>query len=346
MDLDAVDAIVVAVLSLGAVAAVGATDLAIATFVGGDLLTLLRSVAVLLIMLPLPVAYVASISMERFRPESLASAAGLVFAVRGTAYTAVAAGLVLASLLVSYKARSVFHGDNRFWTRFKASTSAVTALALIIGLTVALTYQGSAGFRADLQGNVTNVTTELAVDQIGATQQSLAEQQRQLVVTTAGTVAENSSTAAILLTEQNVLAAVQQDGSFSASQQQVLDDAFTTSEQDIPPQVRSEVEQRIARQYDENIDDGLVETRDLEDRITTQVRNMLARLAEPTPPVLVALFIMAASFALIFKLPFGLVAAIYASIIALLVSRFRPGTAGSRGAAETDAGRGETADEA
>lgn len=339
MDIDPVDAIVVAGLSAAATAAVGFTDLGVGAVVAGDLAALARSVAVLLVVLPLPIAYVVTISMERFRIESLASAVSLLFGFRGVTYATIAAGITIASLIVSYKTRSIFHGDNRFWTRFKASASTVTILAIVIGLAAALTYQGSADFRQDLRGNATNVTTELAVDQVGAVQETFAEQQRQVLVNTAGLVAENSSTAAIALTEQNVFTAVQQDGSFSASQQQLLRDTFTTSRQDIPPRIRDDITTRVDEQLTRQTDGGIVETQSLEDRIATQVRQMLQRLGQPTTPVLAAIFVMALSIVLLFKIPFGLVAAVYASLLGGFRARFES-------TSEADAAAEERPDEA
>ncbi|MDY6774199.1 MAG: hypothetical protein SVS85_03270, partial [Candidatus Nanohaloarchaea archaeon] len=63
----------------------------------------------------------------------------LPLGVLGTTYLAFSSGLVLGLLLVSYKARSVYHEDNFGWTSFKAVGSLLTVLALVLGLTAAYT---------------------------------------------------------------------------------------------------------------------------------------------------------------------------------------------------------------
>ncbi len=327
--LDRVAVGVTAGLSVIAMGAVMVADIGISAVVAMDPGGLLRSAAILLAVLPLPAAYIAHISHDGFRRESLGTLAALPFAALSMGLGAVAAGLVLGGLLVSYKATNLWDGGNPFWTGWKASGGMVVVLALAAGLMVAATYQGSATFREDIRGNLTNVTTEVATDQINLTQRSVMEQQTETLVATAGMVARNVSESSILLTGNRVMGAVEDDGSFSPDQQNLLITEFDTARQDIPPQVAEQTRDAVRQQLEAN-QGGLVPVQDTADMIAEQTRRILQEWGQPTPLVLAAITVMVMSLVLVFKLPFSLIAGLYAVIIGAVSARLRRQTGPDR----------------
>ncbi|MDY6769123.1 MAG: hypothetical protein SVW02_03400 [Candidatus Nanohaloarchaea archaeon] len=262
----------------------------------------LGHLVILLLLIPLPAAYVASISGERFRVESLAALATLPLAVFGAKFAAVSLGLVLGLPLVSYKARNLFHEDNYFWTRFKASAALLSIMAVVAGVAAVQVYSGSPAVQDAVQGNVTAVTVDTAAEFADISSGSTS-----LLTGMAAGIAVNTSRATVAATEQVVLTAVNQSDGFSAGQRQVLQSAFTTAEQTIPPRfaqrARSQVRQRLAEQTDVN-----------EQAVRSRIAPIIGTVTAPEPPMLVVLFLSVASAVYLFRLPAGLVAASYAMV--------------------------------
>lgn len=312
----------VVVTTLAAMIGLFMVDLSSEALITLDYGGLVGSVITLLVLLPLPAAFIAHISHSGFRREALATVIALPFGLLGLKFAAFAAGLVLGGLMVSYKAENLWQDGNTFWTGWKASGGAVTMLAIVLGLAVAFTYQGSATFREDVRGELTNVTTDVATEQINLTQQGVVDQQTEALVTSAGTVAENASTAAIILTTNQVLTAVQDDGSFSPTQQNLLISEFGTARDDIPPQIGQQTRDAVRQQVEAN-QGGLVPVQDTADMIADQTRRMLRQFGQPSPPVFAVIVLMVASVVLMFKLPFSLIAGLYAVLISVVMARLR-----------------------
>lgn len=295
------DLAIVAALSLAAVAPLFVFDPAVAHVTGGDVIPLLRGAAPLLFLLPLPAAYVASISRDGFRVESLAAVVILPLGVFGLRFTAVAAGLVLGLPLVSYKARSIYTGDNAFWTWFKSSAALVTVLAVVLGISAAYAYNTSPALRQDVQGNVTDRAVGTATQFVDLSQEGLSPDR---ITGATARLARNISSTSLALTEKTVFAAVEEDGTFSDGQRQVLRDAFTQAEEEIPGQLSQQAQQRVTNQLagGENVQRSLIRSR---------MGPIVERLSKPTPPVLALIFFTVLSLAYLVKFPVALLGGVY-----------------------------------
>ncbi len=316
---EAVDVIAVAALSLLATVPLFFVDPAVAGIVGGDVVSLLMAAVPFLLLLPLPAAYVASISRERFRVESLAAAAVLPLGFLGMKFGATAIGLLLGLPLVSYKARSIYTGDNPFWAWFKASAALITVLAVVFGLTAAYTYESSAPLREDVQGNLTSRAVDTATEFIDLSQQGVSSDR---LTGAAVRISRNISRTSIRLTEQNVFAAVDADGTFSDQQRQVLRSAFTQSEQEIPSQLSEQARQQVSSQLGGQEDIQ----RDL---IASRTGPIVEKLSQPTLPVLAVIFFTVLSLVYLLRFPLALLGGIYGTVFRRIRSWY-----GQRGESE------------
>ncbi len=264
----------------------------------------LGHLVLLLLVLPLPAAYVASISGERFRPESLGAAATLPLALFGTRFAAFSVGLVLGLALVSYKARSIFNGDNLFWTRFKASAALLTVMALVAGVVAVQGYAGSAAVQDAVQDNVTSVAVETAS---GFIDQSTEARTGDVLTGLATMAAMNASRSSIAATERTVFTAVNESGGFSSAQRQVLRTAFDQAGQEVP--------QQVAAGAEEQVQDQLQQQADVDEAVLAgRIQPVVEQVTAPQPPVLAVLFLTVASLVYMFRLPIGFIAAVYAMV--------------------------------
>lgn len=314
---DPVDAAVVAALSLAPVAALYVGGVTVAEVLALDVTAVVSGLLPLFLALPLPIAYISTISRERFRVEALAAAVALPAATLGLRYAALSGGLLLGGLYVSYRTRSTFHGDNQFWTYFKAGSAAVLFLALAAGGAAAQAYSTDAAFRSTVQDGLVNQSVGIAVDQLGAVQQSAVEQRAETLVPLAGSIAANVSRSSIQGTEVMMFQAVEEDGSFSGAQQQLMRGVFDSAGATLPQEIERQTEQQLETRL--NATGGGVSG--VEDTVRRQVSGVVERMAAPSRGVLAAVFLAVFSFVMLVKIPFGIVAAIYAEIIAVVEGR-------------------------
>ncbi|MDY6762103.1 MAG: hypothetical protein SVY41_03565 [Candidatus Nanohaloarchaea archaeon] len=294
-----VDLAVIAVLSLVATVPLFLISPSIDAVVAVQPPLPVSHLVILLLVLPLPAAYVAAISGERFRVESLAAVITLPFALAGPRFTAFSVGLVLGLPLVSYKARNLFHGDNRFWTSFKASAALITVLALVTGVIAVQAYSGSAAVQNAVQGNVTAVAVDTATGFVDVSGGSTS-----MMTGMAAGIAVNTSRTTVAATERTVFTAVNRSDGFSPAERQVLRAAFTEAEEQIPPQVGQQAQKQVQQRLAQQTDVG-------EEVLASRVAPIVDTVTAPEPPVLAVLFLTVASLVYIFRLPVGVVAAVY-----------------------------------
>ncbi|MFB6294502.1 MAG: hypothetical protein ABEI97_01965 [Candidatus Nanohaloarchaea archaeon] len=300
--LEPVDTVIVAALSLVAALPLLFIHLRIDALFGFQPPIPLGQLVILLLVIPLPAAYVASISGRRFRPEFLGAAVTLPLALLGTRFAAFSLGLVLGLALVSYKAKSIFNGENLFWTRFKAAATLLSVMAIMAGAAAVHTYSGSPAVQNAVQENVTETAVDTATEFIDlSTQADTGGVLTQL----ATSVAVNASRTSIVATERAVFTAVNRSGGFSDQQRQVLRGAFTQAEQEIPQRIGTQTEEQVQQQLQERADVD-------EDVIAGRIQPVVAQVTAPQPPVLAVLFLSVASLVYLFRLPVGLIAAVYA----------------------------------
>ncbi|MDY6768491.1 MAG: hypothetical protein SVW02_00065 [Candidatus Nanohaloarchaea archaeon] len=309
---DVREVLAVAALSIVAILPLFVVDVGIGKILEGEAIAMLTSLVPLLLLLPLPAAYVATISRHRFRPETLGALATLPLGLLGAKFAAFAVGLVLGLLLVSYKSRSIYTGDNQFWTFFTASAALVTVLALVLGVSAAHTYSASADVRQGVQDNVTEFTVNTATEFIDLAQQGATPQQ---ITGAAVALAENMSRTSIAMTEKAVFRAVEENGTFSDTEKQLLRTAFTQSKQRIPSQLstraRQQVEERLGGQRE--VENELIRSR---------TAPIIQKLTSPTLPLLIAVFFTLVSLVYIFKIPVSIIGGVYGMIILRLRKRF------------------------
>ncbi|MDY6770276.1 MAG: hypothetical protein SVU88_04865 [Candidatus Nanohaloarchaea archaeon] len=306
-------AAVTAALSLVAMLPLFVVKLDIGTVIAGDIVSLATALVPVALLLPLPAAYIAAVSRHEFRPEAFAAMVTLPLAVLGATFAGVSIGLVLGMLLVSYKARSVYHGDNEFWTFFKASTALITVMALVLGISAAYAYSSSATIRGEVRGNLTAVTVETATEFVDLSGGSSPSSQ---VSRAAVQIARNVSEQSIVATEEAVFQAVAQDGTFSDQQRQVLRTAFDQSRQQIPDQLSTAAQQQIESQLQAR---GGVE----EEIIRSRTAPIIETVTAPTAPVLAAIALAVVSLVYILKFPVGLLGGIYGTVVHRIRTRGR-----------------------
>ncbi|MFB6265876.1 MAG: hypothetical protein ABEI07_02215 [Candidatus Nanohaloarchaea archaeon] len=312
-DLETRQLLVTALLSLVAVAPLFFFDPVNGLLKGQGILEVLYSAAALLFLLPLPAAYVASVSTERFRYEAVGGFASLPLAVFGTFHAAFAVSLGVGLLLVSYKTRSVYHGDNFGWSTFKSAGSLVFVLALVLGFTAAYTYQSSPGLRGELQDRITNRTVDIAVEYADISRQSIAPKDE--IQELAGRLSENVSRTSIALTEKMVFEAVQRSGTFSPAQKTLLRNVFDRSKNRIPETMSRRIE---ATAFNTG---NMSEAVPVEEIARQRIEPFVEKATAPAPHTLTLIFLTVASLVHLFKMPFRLLGGFYAYIFRSVENR-------------------------
>lgn len=327
--MDVRDTAVIAVLSLAAMVPVYRLDPSLQYLFGDGIVAFLRSLLPVLLALPLPAAYIAIISKKRFRKEIVGTLVTVPLALLGTRFAVFAAGVVLGSVLVSYKSKSLYNGRNTNWVHFKAAGSMVLLLAIAAGLATASLYSGTPAFREDIRGNITEESVDVALEYadtagIGGGQEQAADQQLQQMTGMIGPLTANLSTVSIRSTEAVVFQAVQktreQDSSkFDADERTILRTAFETAENQVPSQIRDQAETMIQEQF-QGLDAGAedIEEEALKQMVTPRVRRVVNELITDSPGMVAAAFIGAFSVVMLFKLPFKFLSVLYAAILARL----------------------------
>lgn len=318
-------AAVVAALSLIAMLPVFQLDLSLQQLFAVNPLPLLQSLLPLFLTLPLPAAYITLISKKRFRKEALGTTVVLPIAVLGQLFTVFAAGIVLGSIFVSYKAKSVYNGRNVNWMHFRAAGGMIVLIAVVAGLVAASFYSSTQPFRADIRGNITQESVDMAMDYaetagVGGQQPQSTGAQAQQLTNLVGPLASNLSTASIRSTETVVFGAVQQtrdrdSSKFDASERTVLRTAFDTAENQVPSTVRQQAEQTMQQQLQKMGGAAEVKKETLRSMVTPRVRKVVNRIITDSQAMTAVAFVSAFSVVMLFKLPFAFLSALYAAII-------------------------------
>jgi hypothetical protein len=317
----------VAGLSLIAMLPVFQLDLSLRQLFAMNPVPFIRSLLPVLLTLPLPAAYIALISKRRFRKEALGTAVVLPFALLGQLFTVFAAGMVLGSLFVSYKGKSVYNGRNVNWMHFRAAGGMIVLTAVVAGLVAASFYSNTAPFREDIRGNITQESVDMAMDYaetagVGGdeVQPESTDAQAQQLTSLMGPLAANLSVASIRSTETIVFRAVQEtrnrdSSKFDASERTVLRTAFDTAENQVPSTVQQQAEQTMQRQLQEMDGAADVKQDTLRSMVTPRVRKVVNRIITDSEAMTAVAFVSASSIVMLFKLPYAFVGALYAAII-------------------------------
>ncbi len=300
----------VAVLALIGALPLLRVDVAVTGLLGGGLVDLLLQLVPVLVLLPLAVGYTALVSRERFRWGALGMAAVLPLAAVDRLFLPVGAGMVLGGLLVSYKARSIYTGDNTFWTVFKASGTLVFIVGLSLGLFAAYTYQQDAAVRGDVQDALLNQSMSIAMEQFDL----LAGQQQELMVQQTRQQSRQFARAAIAATARNVTRHLQDEG-FTRDELRTVGTAFTRAENEIPGILERRAVNRLQEQFNGT---GVGAE---QDRIRARVAPVVERFTAPSTPVLVMIVLFMVSLTKVASLPFQLLAGLYGYAAARLLDR-------------------------
>lgn len=318
-----IDSIAVATLSLIAVAPLSQLDITLQHVFDGAMVHIAQQLLPFIILLPLPMAYVAVISRERFQPAAFASVSALAVAPQGLLFAAVGAGMVLGALLVSYKARSVFHGDNQGWTYFRATSIVMFALAVTAGFGASEVYQTDDAFRSNVQGNMTEVAVTFAVKQAEGMNPQQAAVPEDEMTAMAGMLASNISTATIDVTERIVNRHAEESGIFTDQHYQIMDAGFGTADDRVPPEMQQQAENQVQQQLSTGDGGGIGEQK-IEDVVRPEVHDTVTDLSAPSDSTRLLIFLSVFSTVLFFKLPIGFLGGLYGLILERVVGRFRP----------------------
>lgn len=323
--------LLVAAFSLIAIAPVYRLDLTLQTLFDMNVTSIIQALIPLLLLFPVPAAYIASISKNGFRKEALGAAVTLPLAAINLQLAAAAAGLFLGSIMVSYKAKSIYNGRNTNWVHFKSVGSMVTITAITVGLTTAAFYGGTPAFREDIRGNLTQYSVDTALEYAdvaglsmptGDEAGTVSGGQVELASGFAGTLAQNISRTTITSTENVVFAAVQesqqQDGNtFDTTEQSMLRGAFDTAENTIPDEVSAQTEQQLQNQFTTTPTSGEDGSGSgtLRNLVTPRVRSFVDQMITNSQEMMAVAFVAAFSMVMLFKLPIEFLGAIYAAIL-------------------------------
>lgn len=332
MSFDIRTGIIVAVLSLLPIIMLHQVSVSVELLFAMQFEPLLNEVIPLLLAFPVPAAFIASISKERFRWECLGTAAAFIFAGQGQEFMAAAAGMVLGGVFVSYKAKSIFNGHNTGWTFFKATGSMLTILALAIAFSTSSFYMDTPAFRTDIQRALTDQTVDIAVEHAnlaelantGGNTDALEAMQTGLAADLIGTLAENLSRTTVQATEVVVFSEVEQSGEFDAQELAVLDDAFTRADEQIPAAVSTQAEEWLSEDIGATSvgDTGQsAEDESIKQLITPQVRTFVNDIVSASPETQAIVFVATFSLIMLFKIPFELIGALYASLLSWIRRR-------------------------
>jgi hypothetical protein len=324
------DALMIAVLSLAAIASITRFELSFATVFDRQFSTILDALLPLLLLLPLPAAYIAAISKDGFRKEVAGTLVTLPAAVLDLTFAVGSIGIVLGGVLVSYKAKSIYNGQNTNWVHFKAAGSMVVVLAIVAGIATAAMYSTTPPLREDIRSNITQQSVDTALEYadmagMGGTQDVSLGEQDQGISAMVGTLAENLSQASIQSTEAIVFQAVEEtrnrdSSKFDADERTVLRAAFDTAESNVPTEVRQQAEDQVEQRFTSGSDSGQVEEAAMRSMVTPRVRSFVNELITDSHGMTLTVLIATFSLVMLFKLPFELLSAIYAAILGRLRS--------------------------
>ncbi|MDY6771029.1 MAG: hypothetical protein SV186_03675 [Candidatus Nanohaloarchaea archaeon] len=322
-----------------------AAILAILTFIGiigvylssltTDSLINLRFDAILdpslayLALLVFPVAWVANMSFERFRTESLAAFIVLPGVFRGGVFAVFCLGFPLAVVFASYMARSVFNGKNYFWTCFKTGSAIVMVLGVVFASVGAYSMAQDADMRETVRGAVADKVTDRALEAVNATVnsgsgQTLMAEQRQLVVELSSRVASNVSTATLQAARIAVFRATKQaDGTaaeFKPTQINLLNRTFEQLQTSLPSRLSDRISGRVGERMDERIEQVQPSKKNIRQDVRARIDSGLSVVFDDTRLLAALTFIVLLSLIYTFKIPFELLTGMVGYLIHRMVA--------------------------
>jgi hypothetical protein len=290
----------------------------------GDLLSVST---MFLAALVFPIAWIANMSFERFRIESLAAFLVLPGVFRGGLFAVVCLGLPIAVVFASYLARSTYNGKNPFWTCFKAGASLVTVMAVLMATAGAYSMATDQDMRDTVRQGVTDRVadraTEVANETINGGGDGALEQQQQMLVTMTSQVARNVSASTILFSRRSVTATMDQlDGTseeFSSTQRTVIAQTFDRLDQQVPQNISRQVTDRIEQRFE---DQGGLQPSEgqLEDEVRDRVDAGLDAIFEDRRALAGMTFVMVLSLVYALKIPFELLGGVFGYLLYRLVA--------------------------
>lgn len=326
-DVSVGDAVILAVLTVVGVIGfyLSPVDTRVLTSLAfGDLLS---ASTVFIITMVFPIAWVANMSFERFRVESLAAFLVVPGVFRGGLFAVVCLGLPVAVVFASYIARSTYNGKNPFWTCFKTGASLVTVLAILTATSGAYSMATDQDMRDTVrQGvadRVADRATEVANETLNGEGNGAVEQQRQMFVTMTSQVARNVSSSTILVSRRSVVATMDQlegtSEAFSSTQRTVLSQTFDRLEQELPGNISGQVGERVEQRFE---DQGgfRPSSGQLEEEVEGRVDAGLDAIFEDRRALAGMTFVVVLSLVYALKIPFELLGGVFGYLLYRLVA--------------------------
>lgn len=324
-DVSVGDAVILAVLTVTGVIGFYLSPVDTGVLAGlafGDLVT---ASSVFLGLMVLPIAWIANMSFERFRIESLAAFIVLPGVFRGGMFAVVCLGLPVAVVFASYLARSTYNGKNPFWTCFKASASLVTVMAVLMATAGAYSMATDQAMRDTVREGVTDRVADRATE---VANESLngggaGDQQQQMLVTLASDLSRNVSASTILVSRRSVEATMDQlEGTpeeFSSTQRTVISQTFDRLERELPQNLSSQVSDRIEQRFEEQ---GGLQPSDgqLEDEVRDRVDAGLDTIFEDRRALAGMTFVVVLSLVYALKIPFEVLGGVFGYLLYRLVA--------------------------
>lgn len=302
------ESLVLFLLSALAIASVIVTPLdeAVSTL---SIQPLLNLWTISLVLLPLPVAYAATISRKAFRYESLVPLLLLPGGVASGAAGYSFLFIPIAGVLASYKAPSIYNGKNSRWITYKTGSVLVVAAALIVGGSIATDIATNTETRDQLKETMVDTAVNISAD-YAKTATAQTQQQDQFSQMTEQTALQ-ASKMAIEQTQQQVFSTINSTDSFTTQQVSTIGTSFRESLQTVPSSVSSTMR--------EELETNLEQQQANQQRIKQLVRPKINEVITPLfdKPGWIALGIGLAIVSIIFtlKIPLQLLTLVYGSII-------------------------------
>lgn len=266
-----------------------------------------------------PMAWVANMSFEGFRIESLAAFIVLPGVFRGGFFAVVCLALPLAVVFGSYVARSTYNGRNPFWVSFKVGAALVSVLAIVTASAGAYTMMGDGETRSMVREGVSEYvsdrTTEVVNESFeGGTDNGALEQQRTMIVDMAERVARNVSSATLVTSQRSLEAVMDQvEGTpqeFSEPQRGLIDQTMTGLRQELPANISGQVRERVDDQVREQMEDMQPSTGDIQEQVQQRVDDGLDVIFENDQALAGVTFFVLLSTIMLLKIPFELIAGV------------------------------------
>lgn len=116
-----------------------------------------------LFVLPVPFAFVATISKNKFRWESLSSITALLLLPANLKLAVISLTVFLGSIVTSYAVSKIYQEDESFTSFYKSTSYAFLLMALIVASLFVYTYNTNSKWRKNVQIAAANQSKKLAM---------------------------------------------------------------------------------------------------------------------------------------------------------------------------------------